>query len=141
MNSGDADRTDRLERALRASLRPVDPGAAFTAALQARLEQADSHPLTAHAAAQAAPHRPASFGAVPHPRLHSASLALAASLVVALSVGWQLLDVRAAQHAAQVRLEQLRIHEQVLLALEITSERLGIAQQRIEQYQSQEKNL
>jgi hypothetical protein len=35
---------DRLERALRAALRPVDPGPAFTAALQARLLAAASRP-------------------------------------------------------------------------------------------------
>ena len=131
MNCGDADKTDRLEQALRASLRPVDPGADFTAAVQARLARTDPH-------SRLYPHRG------PHPsspRLYPASLALAASLVVALGIGWQLLDVRAAQRAAQVHLEQLRVHEQVLLALEITGERLGLAQQRIEQYQSQEKNL
>jgi cytochrome c peroxidase len=69
-------------------------------------------------------------------RLHSASLALAASVVMALAVGWQLRDVRAVQLA-----EQARIHTQLALALEITSERLGMVQQRIEQYQSQENTL
>ena len=136
MNSGDADTTDRLERALRASLRPVDPGVDFTAAVQARLARTDPH---SHSHPRSHSHR----GPQPHPRprLYSASLAVAASLVVALGIGWQLLDVRAAQHAVQARLEQVRVHEQVLLALEITGERLGLAQQRIEQYQSQEKNL
>jgi hypothetical protein len=125
MNFGDAKSTDRLERALQASLRPVDPGADFTAVLMARLATAP-----ADAASQVmAP-------VVRHRQLHSASLALAASVVVALAVSWQLLDVRAAQRA-----EQARIHSQLLLALEITSERLGLAQQRIEQFQSQEKNL
>jgi hypothetical protein len=125
MNFGDAKTTDRLERALQASLRPVDPGADFTAALVARLATAPAEaisPVVAPGARQR--------------RLHSASLALAASVVVALAVSWQLLDVRAAQRAQQVR-----IHSQLVLALEITSERLGMAQQRIERFQSQEKNL
>jgi hypothetical protein len=125
MNFGDAKTTDRLERALQASLRPLDPGADFTAALMARLATA---PPGAASTAMAPSAR--------HRRLHSASLALAASVVVALAVGWQVLDVRAAQRA-----ELARLHTQLLLALEITSERLGMAQQRIEQYQSQEKNL
>ncbi len=125
MTVGDAKTSDRLERALQASLRPIDPGADFTAALMARL---------ATAPADAA--RPVTVPAAHQRRWHSASLALAASVVVALTVSWQLLDVRAAQRA-----EQDRIHSQLLLALEITSERLGLAQQRIEQFQSQEKNL
>ncbi len=125
MNSGDIHGVDRLERALQASLRPVDPGADFTAALMARL---------AIAPADAA--LPVMAPGVRQRRLHSASLALAASVVVALAVSWQLLDVRAAQRA-----EQARIRSQLGLALEITSERLGLAQQRIEQFQSQEKNL
>jgi|HubBroStandDraft_5_1064220.scaffolds.fasta_scaffold195139_1 hypothetical protein len=125
MNFGDAKTTDRLERALQASLRPVDPGADFTEALLARL---------ATAPADAA--NPLMAPGFVHRRRHSASMALAASVVVALAVSWQLLDVRAAQRA-----EQARIHSQVVLALEITSERLGQAQQRIEQFQTQEKNL
>jgi hypothetical protein len=125
MNFGDARTTDRLERALQASLRPVDPGADFTAALMARL-----------ATAQPEAASPAMAYNTRHRRLHSASLALAASVVVALAVSWQLLDVRAAQRA-----EQARIHTQLLMALEITSERLGVVQQRIEQYQSQENHL
>jgi hypothetical protein len=125
MNLGDATTPDRLERALQASLRPVDPGAEFTAALMTRL---------ATAPAEAA--SPAMAPSAHRRRLHSASLALAASVVVALAVGWQLLDVRAAQRA-----ELARIQTQLLLALEITSESLGQAQQRIEQYQSRENNL
>ncbi|HTC52497.1 MAG TPA: hypothetical protein VK700_11230 [Steroidobacteraceae bacterium] len=125
MNLGDAKSMDRLERALQASLRPIDPGADFTAALVARL-----------AAAPAAMGGPVTVVSARRRRLHSASLGLAASVLVALAVSWQLLDVRAVQRA-----EQTRIHAQLLLALEITSERLGLAQQRIEQYQSQEKNL
>jgi hypothetical protein len=114
---------DRLERALRAGLRPVDPGAAFTAALQARLA---TTPRLLPAM---------TWPPVRNHRLHSASLALAASIVVALGVGAQLMELRAEQQA-----EQARIHTQLLLALEITSEHLGLAQQRIEQFQAQEKN-
>lgn len=125
MNSGDTQNMDRLERALQASLRPLDPGADFTAALMARLASAPADAAI-----------PIMAPDVRQRRLHSASLALAASVVVALAVSWQLLDVRAAQRA-----EQARIHSQLALALEITSERLGLAQQRIEQFQSQEKNL
>ncbi|MGC1457481.1 MAG: hypothetical protein WA825_04315 [Steroidobacteraceae bacterium] len=124
MNFGDANGTDRLERALQASLRPIDPGADFMAVLMTRL-------ATAPAEAGSPVMAP-----IRHRPLHSASLALAASVVVALAVSWQLLDVRAAQRA-----EQARIHSQLLLALEITSERLGLAQQRIAQFQSQETNL
>lgn len=126
MNTGDQKPTDRLERALQASLRPVDPGADFTAAVQARLATAALYPL-----APAAPARPG------RPRwLYSACLALAASVVVALAVGWQLQELQVQRHA-----EQVRVQTQLLLALEITSERLGLAQRRIEQYQSQERSL
>ena len=122
MITGDTKTSDRLERALHASLRPIDPGAEFTAAVVERL-------------ARGAVAAPAVVSAAPH-RLHRASLALAASVVMALAVSWQLVDVHSAQRAAQAR-----FHTQLALALEITSERLGTAQQRIEQYQSQEKNL
>jgi hypothetical protein len=128
MSSGDANTTDRLERALQASLQPVDPGTGFTASLLARLAMAQQLPSKA--------------GSVPdfhRRRGHSTSLGLAASIVVALAVGWQLRYVQAEQHAQQTRLQQTR--EQLLLALEITSERLSLAQRRIAQYQSQEKNL
>jgi hypothetical protein len=132
MNVGDAKPTDGLERALQASLRPVDPGADFTAAVQARLATAALCPRVAAAPAPAT-----------RPRwLYSASLALAASLVLALAVGWQWQELQVQRQAEQVRLAQARrIQTQLLLALEITSERLGQAQQRIEQYQSQEKSL
>jgi anti-sigma-K factor RskA len=120
--------SDRLERALQASLQPIDPGAGFTAALQARL-----------ATAQQLPSKAESLPDFHHRRAHSASLALAASIVVALAVGWQLRYVQAEQHAQQTRLQQAR--DQLLLALEITGERLSLAQHRIAQYQSQEKNL
>jgi hypothetical protein len=111
MSAGDAKPTDRIERALHASLRPVDPGANFTAMVQARL-------------ATAVP---------PRPRWrYSASLALAASIVVASAVGWQLQDLH---------LQQAHAQTQLLLALEITSERLGQVQRRIEQYQSRENSL
>jgi uncharacterized SAM-binding protein YcdF (DUF218 family) len=124
MNSGDTNTPDRLERALQASLRPLDPGADFTAALAARL------------AAAPAPIRTVMQPPLRQRRLHAASLALAASIVVALTVGLQWREVRAEQQA-----QQQRIHIQLLLALEITSESLGHAQQRIEQYQSQENRL
>ncbi len=120
MKSGDPSAPDRLERALRASLRPVDPGPDFTAAVQARLATAPAVPSTAV------------LPGVRHRGLHSASLALAASIVVALAVSWQQRDLRLAQQ------EQGELHTQLLQALEITSERLGVAQQRIEMYQSQE---
>ena len=131
MKAGDAQPTDRLERALQASLRPVDPGPDFTAAVQARLARAALHPLV-HA------------GRTPATRAHwrySASLGLAASIVVAVAVGWQWQDLHAQRQAEQVRREQARIQTQLRVALEITSERLGQAQRRIEQYQLQEKSL
>jgi uncharacterized protein HemX len=129
MNSGDAKTTDRLERALQASLQPIDPGAGFTAALQARL-----------ATAQQIPSPSGSLTDVHYRRTHSASLALAASVVVALAVGWQLRYVQTEQlDAQQTRLQQTR--DQLRVALEITSERLSLAQRRIAQYQSQEKTL
>ncbi|HEY6455556.1 MAG TPA: hypothetical protein VIY90_09790 [Steroidobacteraceae bacterium] len=131
MNGRDAKAADRLERALQASLRPVDPGADFAAAVQALIATAAPSPPLA--AAQAPAGRPR--------WLYSASLALAASTVVALAVGWQLQDLQVQRHAEQVRREQARAQTQLLLALEITSERLGLAQRRIEQYQSQEKSL
>jgi sirohydrochlorin ferrochelatase len=130
MKSGDPNDLDRLGSALQASLRPVDPGAPFTAALQARLASGDSHSIH--------------IGNVPsvhHRRLHRASLALAASAVMALAVGWQLRSVRNSPSTTPSGLESSRIQMQILTALEITSERLGLAQQRIEQYQSQEKGL
>jgi hypothetical protein len=132
MNAGDAKPTDRLERALQASLRPVDPGADFTRSLQARLAKAASGPLDRPV--QVPERRPLRW-------VYSVALPLAASIVVTLAVGWQLQELHAQRQAEQVRLEQARVHSQVLLALEITSERLGQAQQRIEQYQLQEKRL
>ena len=132
MNGGDTKPTDRLQRALQASLRPVDPGADFTAALQTRLATVAVRPVVY-------PTRGS------HPRwvhsLYSASLALAATIVVALAVGWQWQDLRMQRQAEQVRLEQARVHTQLLVALEITSERLGQAAPRIEQYQSRENRL
>jgi hypothetical protein len=132
MNVGDTKPTDRLERALHASLRPVDPGADFTAAVQARLATAALRPQV-----------PAAQAPASRPRwLYSASLALAASMVVALAVGWQVQELQVQRQAEQARLVQARrLQTQLLLALEITSERLGQAQLRIEQYQSQEKTL
>lgn len=131
MSGDDAKPTDRLERALKASLQPVDPGVDFTAAVQARLAKAALRPLA-----------PAAQAPASRPRwLYSASLALAASLVVALAVEWQWQDLQAQRHAEQVHREQARVQTQVLLALEFTSETLGQVQQRIEQYQSQEKSL
>jgi anti-sigma-K factor RskA len=122
---------ERLERCLRAALQPVDPGPAFTAALQARLLCAGSHP-------QVAVWRP---GAMPrHRRVYLASLAVAASIVIAIGIGAQIAELRGEQRAALANAEQARVHGQLLLALEITSERLGLAQQRIEQFQAQERN-
>jgi hypothetical protein len=134
MNTSDPKRTDgaadRLERALHAALRPVDPGAGFTAALQARLASADSR-------SQVAVLRPT----VPrHRRLYLASLAVAAAIVVAMGIAAQIEELRGEQRAALARAEQARVHTQLLMALEITSERLGLAQQRIEQFQAQERN-
>jgi hypothetical protein len=131
MNAGDAKPMERLERALQASLRPVDPGAEFTAAVQARLAAASLRPLVHPAAVPASRAR----------WLHPLSLALAASIVVAVAVGWQLQELRLLRHAEQVRLEQVRVKTQLLVALEITSERLGQVQRRLEQYQLQEKSL
>jgi anti-sigma-K factor RskA len=122
---------DRLERALCAALRPVDPGAAFTAALQARLVTADLRP-------QVAVLRPPTVSR--HRRLYLASLAVAAAIVVALGIAAQIAELRGEERAALARAEQARAHAQLLLALEITSERLGLAQQRIEQFQAQERN-
>jgi len=115
-----ADAAERLEQALRAGLSAVDPGPAFTAALQARLVTAQPPAALADGRIMAGSRR-----------LHSASLALAASIVMAIGVGAQLLELHAEQRTAAA-------HTQLLLALEITSERLGLAQQRIEQFQEQE---
>jgi hypothetical protein len=135
MNPTDPKRTegsaDRLERALHAALRPVDPGAAFTAVLQARLATADSRSRVAVLRPVALPRRR---------RLYLASLAVAASIVVAMGIDAQIEELRGEQRAALARAEQARAHTQLLLALEITSERLGFAQQRIEQFQAQERN-
>jgi hypothetical protein len=131
--------TNPLEKALQASLRAVDPGTTFTAALQGRLARADLDALTGDRAPPGAGVRP--VPSIRQRRQHAASLAMAASIVVALGVTWQWLDLRAEQRTAQARLEQAQLHAQVLLALEITSERLSLAQRRIEQYPSQEKSL
>jgi len=131
--------TNPLEKALQASLRAVDPGTTFTAALQGRLARADLHALTADRAPPGTGVR--LVPSIRQRRQHAASLAMAASIVVALGVTWQWLDLRAEQRTAQARLEQAQLHAQVLLALEITSERLSLAQRRIEQYPSQEKSL
>ncbi|HTY95092.1 MAG TPA: hypothetical protein VMC02_14470 [Steroidobacteraceae bacterium] len=131
MNPGDSRTSDRLERALQASLRPVDPGVNFTIALQARLASADLRDRPDGAAAGIA-----NSGGVPRVsrRLHSASMGLAASLVAALAVGWQLQNLRAVERA-----DQVRVQAQLLQALEITSERLSLTQRQIEQFSSQEK--
>ena len=134
MNSPDlhsTDAADRLERALQAALRPVEPGPAFTAALQARLATAGSR-------APVAVLQPVTVSR--HRRLYLASLAVAASIVVAMGIGAQIAELRGEQRAALARAQQARVHTQLLLALEITSERLGLAQQRIEQFQAQERN-
>ena len=125
MNSADWKSSDSLERALQASLRPVDPGADFTSAVQARLATAVPVPRA---------DRRETLPSIR--RLYSMALPLAASIVLALAVGWQLQDLRAAQRA-----EQARAHMQLLLALEITGDQLGQTQQRIEQYQLQENKL
>lgn len=130
MKSGDPNDFDRLERALQASLRPVDPGATFTAALQTRLASAGPHSS-----------RLGDGPSLRHRRLYWVSMALAASTVMALAVGWQLRNLQTGQDIAQSDSDPSRVQMQVLMALEITSERLGLAQQRIEQYQSQEKGL
>ena len=119
-----------LERSLRAALQPVDPGPAFTAALQARLATADLR-------SQVALLRPVTISG-PR-RLYLASLAVAASIVVAMGIAAQIAELRGAERAALARAQQTRAHTQLLLALEITSERLGLAQQRIEQFQAQER--
>jgi hypothetical protein len=131
--------TNPLEKALQTSLRAVDPGTSFTAALQARLARTDLDVFAADRAPPGAGDR--RIPSIRQRRQHSASLALSASIVVALGVAWQWLDLRAEQRTAQARLEQAQVHTQVLLALEITSERLSVAQRRIEQYPSQEKSL
>ncbi len=51
-----------------------------------------------------------------------------------MGIGAQIEELRGQQRAALARAEQARAHTQLLLALEITSERLGLAQQRIEQF-------
>jgi hypothetical protein len=135
MNTTDPKRADasadRLERALHAALWPVDPGAAFTAALQARLASAGAPSLGALV-------RPAVMPR--HRRLYLASLAVAASIVLGIGIAAQIAELRGEERAALARAEQARAHTQLLLALEITSERLGLAQERIEQFQAQERN-
>jgi anti-sigma-K factor RskA len=122
---------DRLERALHSALQPVDPGPAFTAALQARL-------VTADLRSQVTVLRPVTMS---RPRrLYLASLAVAASIVVVMGITAQIAELRGEQRDALARAQQTRAHTQLLLALEITSERLGLAQQRIEQFQAQERN-
>ncbi len=60
-------------------------------------------------------------------RWHAATVALAASTLLVLAVGWQLSTLRIEREAAVASRDQ-RIHAQLLLALAITSERLGRAQ-------------
>lgn len=88
--------SDELEKALRAALRPVDPGEGFTRQLMSRLE---SEP----------PRRAAAWE-------RPAWVALAASLVVALAGAglWQAHRVREGQEARQQLLEALRVTDQKL---------------------------
>lgn len=134
MNPNEPQRTDtsgdRLERALHAALRPVDPGPSFAAALQARLASVNSR-------AQVAELRPRTVRR--QRRLYLAALAVAASIVIAIGIAAQIAELRGEQRAALARQEQARAQTQLLMALEITSERLGFAQQRIEQFQTQER--
>src|ERR1700722_12405695 len=117
MKSPDSHRTDicpdHLERTLHAALRPVDPGPVFTAVLQARLASAESR-------SQVAALRPVSVSR--HRRLYLASLGVAASIVVAMGIAAQIEELRGEQRVALARAEQARIHTQLLMALEITSE-------------------
>jgi len=122
---------DRLERALRAALRPVDPGAAFTAVLQARLVTADLRPQVARVAA---PDR------IPPPPPVPCVAGGGGRDCRGAGIAAQIAELRGEERAALARAEQARAHAQLLLALEITSERLGLAQQRIEQFQAQERN-
>ncbi len=122
---------DPLERALHAALRPLDPGTAFVVTVQARLAGRGTPPQIA---APRSPARPR------YQRWYLASLAAAAAIVLGVGIAAQIAELRGEQRAALARAEQARIHTQLLLALEITSERLGMAQQRIEQYQAQERH-
>jgi hypothetical protein len=90
-----------LERKLHEALRPVDPGADFTAAVLARVQQAR-----------------------PVPRRWRIPVALAASLLVAFA-GLALLQQQ------QQRQQALEARQQLLLALAITSEQLNHVQQKL----------
>ncbi len=131
MNAGNTRNSDNLERALRSSLQPVDPGPGFTAALERRLANPDW---------RAAPVAAAVMPSARQRRWHAATVALAASTLLVLAVGWQLSNLRLERQAAQANREQ-RVHAQLLRALAVTADRLGRAQQSIELYQSKEKSL
>jgi hypothetical protein len=94
----------KIEDSLRAALRPQDPGPAFTAGVMAAVEPARSRPRRTGRPLQ---------------------VALAASVVVT-AVGLGLLQQ---QRAERRRIETTR--QQLVLALEITSERLNQVQQRL----------
>jgi len=88
---------DDLEKALRATLRPIDPGEDFTRRVTSRLA---SEPLPRRAPMWERP----------------AWLAMAASLVLALAGAslWQVHRVREGQQARQQLLEALRVTDQTL---------------------------
>jgi hypothetical protein len=90
-----------LERKLHEALRPVDPGANFTAAVLARVRRPQ-----------------------PAPRRWWVPVALAASLLVVFAGLQTLQQQREQQQALQAR-------QQLLLALAITSEQLNHVQQKL----------
>ena len=111
--------SDDLDNSLRKALRPVDPGESFTARVLARLAaEAESGRKD-----EVRPVRPAASRFVWWPAARSARVvaALAASLVIGVAVMY-------AWHAQRER-AGLEARDRVIEALRVTSEKLDIAYQ------------
>lgn len=106
---------DSLDQQLRRALRPVDPGDDFTRAVMNRIEGSSVTEL---------------HSARPRSRLYARALpwapaALAASLLVAIFVTHE-------RHQQQDMSDGLRAREELIAALRVTSEKLDIAYQVVQ---------
>jgi hypothetical protein len=108
---------DHLEDELRRALRPADPGDAFTRKVMAQVRARD---------AVSPPPRPRPS----HHALRWLPAALAASLLMAIIVQHERSQERIADERAIE--DGLRAREQLLAALQVTSEKLDLAYQAVQ---------
>jgi negative regulator of sigma E activity len=102
--------SESLEDKLRKALRPVDPGADFTQRVMAQLP-------TEHSGKQTAEQPRSNWKRI---QARLVSVALAASLIVTVTIGWGIYELRQREAGLKAR-------AQVLEALQLTSEKLNLA--------------